>query len=350
MTIGYRIRQARKAARKSMRDLADEVGISAMAISKYERDINVPRSSVLIEIANALGFKVEYFFRPQVVTVTTPEFRCSTMSVKDETAVMACIEESLEPYLEVESLFPDEQTSFKAKYSVSTVEDAEDAAKKLRRKWNLGLAPIESLTEIFEEEGIKITLVDGVEGFDACTFEANGNPVIALRNDIPGDRQRFNLAHELGHIVLRIQDKLEDINEPAAYRFAGAFLVPANSMRQELGEERKTLSFPELYLLKQKYGMSMQAWVYRANDLGIITDNAKSDLFEEITRLGWRKVEPGKQIEPEVPRRFERLVYRALSEGYISRSRAEELMDRPIGGVAPEVLEYYEHTNDDTNH
>jgi transcriptional regulator with XRE-family HTH domain len=89
MTIGYRIRQARKAARKSMRDLADEVGISAMAISKYERDINVPRSSVLIEIANALGFKVEYFFRPQVVTVTTPEFRCSTMSVKDEAAVMA---------------------------------------------------------------------------------------------------------------------------------------------------------------------------------------------------------------------------------------------------------------------
>jgi len=337
MAIGYRIRQARKAAKMSLRNLAKEVSVSAMAISKYERDDITPSSDILLELASALDVKVEYFFRPKSVQVSKPVYRCqSSMGVKDEAAVMARIEKDIEKYLEVESLFPEEQSSIDFEFKISIVEDAEKAADELRMHWMLGIDPIENITELFEDNGVKISLVDGVDGFDACTFKANDNPVIAIRNDIPGDRQRFNLAHELGHIVLRIENK--DIEEKAAYRFAGAFLVPAVSMIQGIGEERSKLSLHELYYLKLKYGMSMQAWIYRANNLGIISNNLKSELFEEFSKKGWRREEPGSQIEAEVPRRFERLVYRALSEGYISRSRAEELLEVPVGGAVPEVL------------
>jgi len=347
MSIGYRIRQARKSAQKSMRDLASDVGISAMAISKYERDINVPRSSVLLAIAKALGVQVEYFFRPPHVTVTIPEHRrCSRMSANDEAAIIARTEEYLERYLEVESLFPDEKRSFEVKYLITSAEDAEEAAVKLRKKWKLGLDPIRNLTEIFEDEGIKVILTDGVEGFDICTFIVNGDPVFAIRNDFPGDSQRFNLVHELGFIILQNEKDKDEFYESTAHRFAGAFLVPADLVRKELGNNRKTLSITELYLLKHKYGMSMRAWVSRAHDLGIITDSARSKLVDEFVRLNWRNVEPGRILMPEISHRFERLVFRALSEGYISQSRAEELLAKPTGGSAPETVGYYEQIYD----
>ena len=58
MTIGGRIKQARKASNLSLRKLADKIGVSAMAISKYERDQDVPSSGVLLRLSQALKVKV----------------------------------------------------------------------------------------------------------------------------------------------------------------------------------------------------------------------------------------------------------------------------------------------------
>ena len=73
----------------------------------------------------------------------------------------------------------------------------------------------------------------------------------------------------------------------------------------------------------------------------IISKKTRLALFAEFGKRGWRQEEPGEQIPPELPRRFERLVYRALSEDYISRSRAEELLGLPVGGVSPEAFNVY---------
>jgi transcriptional regulator with XRE-family HTH domain len=63
MSIGERIKSARIMAGLSQRDLANAVIVSPMAISKYERDMDIPGSQILIQLARALGVKVEYFFR-----------------------------------------------------------------------------------------------------------------------------------------------------------------------------------------------------------------------------------------------------------------------------------------------
>jgi Zn-dependent peptidase ImmA (M78 family) len=320
-----------------------------MAISKYERDKNIPSSGVLLRFSDALNVPVEYFFRPQSVKVTAPTYRkLASLGARDEAAIIARIEESIERYFEVESLFPDEQNDFDFKASASSLASVENAVARLREKWDLGLSPIESLTELFEEHGLKIMLVDGLKGFDACTFYANGSPVITIKKEIPGDRQRFNLAHELGHLALQVKGKLDE--EKAAYRFAGAFLVPADTARQELGVKRRSLDPYELYLLKHKYGMSMQAWIYRAMDLRIISKSRARILFADFRKRGWHKNEPGEQLSSEAPRRFERLVLRALADDLISRSRAEELLGKPIGGLLPEVFEFYDVANIGTHH
>jgi Zn-dependent peptidase ImmA (M78 family) len=146
---------------------------------------------------------------------------------------------------------------------------------------------------------------------------------------VPGDRQRFSAAHELGHILIVTNGGLDA--ERACNRFAGAFLAPRQAVLRELGAERACLDLAELEMLKEKYGMSMQAWIHRAEELGIITAKAARRLRTAF-RGEARVTEPGPQVPQESPKRLRLLVRRALAEGIISRSRAAEL----LGGEMPE--------------
>ncbi|MAT40832.1 MAG: hypothetical protein CL609_00720 [Anaerolineaceae bacterium] len=326
MGIGERIKLARKWSRMSQEALSQQVQVSKMAISKYERNLDTPSSSVLLHLSSALNVPVEFFFRPPFIEINLKTFRKhATLKVKDQLAIEAQVQEWLERYLEIEGLMEDNKgVPLLPNYPVKDIEDIEEAALKLRKEWNLGSDAIENLMELLEDKGIKVGLVENFEKFDACTFVFDGDKIIVTRKGLEGDRQRFNLAHELGHLVLLISG---DINEEkSANRFAGAFLVPAITARRELGEKRTNLDVSELYLLKHKYGLSMQAWIYRARDLAIIDQTTFNQLFRQFSVQGWRKNEPGKPIQHETPRRIDRLIYRAISEEYISRSRAEELL------------------------
>jgi transcriptional regulator with XRE-family HTH domain len=330
MTIGQRIKQARKANNLSLRDLAEQAEISPMAISKYERDQDMPGSGVLLRLAQALNVSIDFFFRPAVAPVQLRAYRKHTaLGVKEQDAIQMRIQEWLERYLEVESLFPDEQRAVSLPVrAVRSLDQVEDVAEELRREWSLGYDPIENLTQLLEDQGVKVGLVSGFEHFDACTFMADGVPVIVTKAELPGDRQRFNLGHELGHLILEAQVELD--LEAACHRFVGAFLAPAHMARFELGSSRTTLDMNELYLLKQKYGLSMQAWIFRARDLGIISENTAARLFKHFRANGWHRREPGEAFPSEKPLRMERLIYRALAEDLISRSRAQELLGEPL--------------------
>jgi Zn-dependent peptidase ImmA (M78 family)/transcriptional regulator with XRE-family HTH domain len=345
MAIGERIRIARHAAGLSQRALAEKAGVSAMAVSKYERDLDIPGSGVLLRLAQALDVKTEYFLRPTTVTVSAPSYRRkASLPRKQEQAIMAQIQEWLERYLAVESFFGG-PTPFNLPAAMgrrmASLDDVEHIAVDLRREWNLGLAPIESVMEVLEDKGVKVGLVEGHEDFDGVRLQADdGIPVIVVKRDSPGDRQRFNLAHELGHLVLEPADGVDA--EKAAHRFAGAFLAPAQVARFELGERRQTLDFHELHLLKHKYGLSMQAWIYRARDLGVLSELAATRLFQEFRQRGWNRREPGDQIEPEEPQRMKRLVLRALAEDLISNSRASELLGMPLSAFWQQEAEQHE--------
>ncbi len=238
MTIGERIKMTRKANRMSMRKLALMAEISPMAISKYERGLDTPSSGVLLRIARALGIAVDYFFRPMTIEVKLQAYRKhSTLGIKEQGAIQMRIQEWLERYLEVESFFEDEnKRDVLPHYVVTTVNEVEKATRELRMTWSLGLDPIENLTQLLEDKGIKVGQVDGFEHFDACTFMAGQTPVIVTKSDLPGDRQRFNLGHELGHLVLEVSEDLD--SEKISHRFVGAFLAPEPAVRFELGNKR----------------------------------------------------------------------------------------------------------------
>jgi len=340
--IGERVRLARSAAGLSQRGLAEKVGVSAQAISKYERNEDIPSSGVLLRLARALGVKTEYFFRPVEVVLSQPEYRKrKAMKKKTEKMILGQVRDCLERRMQIEGILDKNRASkFELPEEVScrikSMADVEKVSEKLRLFWKLGFDPIDDLSETLEEHGIKIIPVSAEQSFDACTFWVNGEvPVIAVNKEFPGDRQRFSLAHELGHLVLK---KCEIDEEKTASRFAGAFLAPASAVVNELGKRRSKLSIYELHLLKHKYGLSMQAWIYRARDLNVISESAAKNLFKEFRARGWHIEEPGEQLRPEKNTRFERLVARALEEELISKARAAELLGMPVAKLGEKIF------------
>lgn len=337
--IGERIKQRRIALGLSLDDLASRTGnfVSKQAIHKYEQGASTPGSDVLIKLAEALGVKVEFFFRPQEqeVVLGEPAYRKhASASAKELKALSAKTQELLERYFFVESVISSHRsTGFSApartSRKVRKIEDAERLSLALRKRWKLGVDPIENVTEVFEDRGVKVILLEGNDTFDGLSCWANeAVPVIAIRSRIPGDRQRFSLAHELAHLLM---DLWKDVDaEKAAHRFAGSFLVPGEAAFQELGPKRRHIDVLELAMLKRKYGMSMQAWIYRAQDLQIISKSYASSLFALFRKNGWDKVEPGEQLPHEEPKRMERLVLRAASEGVVSPARAAELLGESL--------------------
>lgn len=327
MDIGQRIRQARLAQGTTMRQLAKKVGVSAAAISKYESGKNVPRPSILLKLARELQVKMSFLTRDVTISLAQPAFRKDrTLSERTQKAVIAKIMDDLEKYETVESLFPqDRWTLFEVGLNkVESIEDAENAAESLRELWKLGVGPIGDLTGCLEDRGVRVFKLTSVPRFDGFSCLMNDRvPVIAYSADIPGDRQRFTMAHELGHLILDVADVLD--KEKAANRFAGALLLPRATLLTKLGRSRSQLSLQELSLLKQKYGLNMQSISRRAHELGIIDEKTYKTIRQLFRRNGWTEREPGDQIASEQPRRYSLLLLQAMAERLITPSTAADL-------------------------
>lgn len=208
-------------------------------------------------------------------------------------------------------------------------EEVETQAERLRRLWRLGLDAISNMTELLESQGIKVVLIGGEIWFDGLLATVHENrPVIVIGKEWPGERQRMTLAHELGHLILRpTGDRREQ--EIKAKRFGGAFLVPAEAARVELGSHRKTLDWGDLFTLKRKHGVGMRAWLIRAKDLEIIKENRYVSLLKYYNKRGWNRGEPF-PLRQEEPTRFMWLPYQALAEAFIREAKAAELDGLPL--------------------
>lgn len=338
--IGERIQQARKSAGLSLRALAEKAGVSAMAISKYENDQSTPSSRVLLALAKALGVRTEYFFRQVEVELEDVNHReHEALPEKEERKVLADVKEQLERWLTLEEVIPSPwgkafDLPKKLPKQVASYDDIEEIAISVRDHWRLGLGPIPDLIDTLEARGIKvlITRYDGHKHFNGLSARLKGAPVVVVGQHWTGDRQRFTLAHELGHLVLndRLAQNLDE--EKACHRFAGAFLVPKPKVLECLGEKRAWLEPQELHLLKHEWGLSMQAWSFRAKELKVINQQTNRRIWSEYMQH-WKtaKLEPGKEYKAEQPRLFPQTVYRALAEDLISESKAAELLGMPLG-------------------
>jgi Zn-dependent peptidase ImmA (M78 family) len=215
---------------------------------------------------------------------------------------------------------------------VNALDTPADAARILRRDWQIAAGPIVRLVEVIEEAGGFVLIRDlGTRKLDAVSQWAEGEaPLFLLSQQAPTDRMRWSLAHELGHIVMHAEPGSSSVQERQADEFASEFLMPASDIRAGL---RGEVDLNKLLSLKQRWGVSMAALARRALSLNVVSDWQYRNLMVEMSALGYRTQEPG-SIAPEHPRRLRGLVTRLVDELDYS---AQQIADAV--GLLPEELD-----------
>ncbi len=350
--LGDKLRLARKKMGLSLRGLSkklkEEARVSAQAIGKYERGEMVPSSTVLIALSQALAEPVDYFMSPMDAKLRDVDFRKkSGISARDQARVRSAVLDHAERYLVIENILELNSATWNAPckpVALGNIEDAEVLAQKVRRKWDLGGGPIPDMTELLEEQGLKVLAIglpEKVAGLTCLVEHMDSSipvPMIAVNATHGVERRRMTLAHELAH---RVIDPASSVNlGKAATRFAGAFLIPAAHLKREVGKDRHSVKGNEIMALKHRYRVSAVSLLVRMEQVGIIRSSKLAYMMQTEGR-GWRTQEPQpiKDDVTEKATRFKRLCFRALNEGEISLPKTSELLRTPVVEIWQERMQ-----------
>jgi Zn-dependent peptidase ImmA (M78 family)/transcriptional regulator with XRE-family HTH domain len=153
----------------------------------------------------------------------------------------------------------------------------EKLAERLREYWMLPRGPIGDLTQVIEDAGGIVVLCRfGTNLLDGISFRSAGlPPIFCMNREVPGDRYRFSLAHELGHMVMHTLPDDDAKMEEQAHRFAAAFLMPAQDIRAHLA----TPKLSALGRAKAYWRVSIKALIRRSYELKLITDSQYKNLM-----------------------------------------------------------------------
>lgn len=287
------LKTGRQARGLSQTELARISGLTQGAISKYENGVLDPTEDAVAKLAAALRFPVPFFYqrdRALGLPLSVQYRRRAGVGQKAMEQLEAEINLRLmhlrrllsavnfDPELPLPRLDCDEYGG-----------DGEAIAEMTRRLWQMPSGPVRSLTDVVERAGCVVFQCNfETIGVDGLTIRASGlPPCIFLNSAMPGDRQRFTLAHELGHVIMHWFPSKD--MEREANAFAAAFLMPARDVKPQLTGR---LTLQRLASLKPLWKTSMGALLYRAKTLGTITEAQADYLWRQYSKAGYRKSEP----------------------------------------------------------
>jgi len=248
--------------------------LTKAAISKYENGKSVHRSTTLRALASSLECSPDYLLSELSTSIEWLRFRRKTSLTKRlEAEVKETARQWLEAKLLVEEHIGERSPVVELpSVAASDAEDAEKVAEDLRERWGIGDWPIESISVAMEKAGVDVISVDVDEDIDGLSGIANRElRFVVVASGVPVDRLRMNLAHELGHVVIDPTDD-EKFDEKVAFRFGAALIAPRSIVFERIGRLRHTISLQELLLIKEEYGISIQALIRRCFDLGIMSE------------------------------------------------------------------------------
>jgi len=338
-TFAQRLINARRIRGYSQRELSSrlEGRVSSNAIAKYETGKMLPSSQNLIAIAEALDFDLDYFFRPFTVNVDPSSFefrKRSSLPAKKETSIKENIALSIEKYMEIEAITND-SVRFGLSYGdilLRTDNDARSIGARFRQDLNLGIDCISTPIEVLESNGVKVIEIDTDPKFDGSCVRDLDLPVIVLNRNLISERRRLTLFHELAHLILTFDEGANV--ERLCNVFANEVLLPSAVLKSLLGEHRRNLSWKELKLIQGGFGISVDAIMVKAKQIGIISESVHRSLCIDMNRnLELKKRVQESAYPKEMSSRFERLVYKALADAMITVSKAASLLGTSVDEV-----------------
>ena len=342
--FGDRLKRARIMRNLSMDALCEKIGkaVSKQAISKYEKGESLPGSHILILLSQALDVKPDYFFRESQFAISNIEFRKKAkMGAKEIESIKEEIRDIIERYLEIEDVW-DYVPSFSNPVKdapVASDKDVYDVVRELKNAWNIGEDGILSVTDLLESKNIKVVEITADAPFDGLSGYVNNDenmPFVVVNKSFDVERLRFTALHELGHLVMILPEEIEKKEkERLCHLFASEMLISRDLFIEAHGERRNDISLRELKVLQTVYGISVDALMFKAKTLGIISESKYTSfcIRKNKSRALKRAVEESSYKGTEESSRFDRLVYRALASDMISCSKAAALLNEPMEDV-----------------
>lgn len=328
--IGERLMQAREARGLTAVSLAEMIGVRSANISNYERKKQTPSAEVMERIAGVLNQPQAFFLRPIAVASEGVWWRSMSAAAKGA-RVRALARHSwlreIIAYLSEFVEFPDVNLpDFTPPDDIREIrmEDIEGIALDCRRFWNVGMGPVADIVLLLENNGIIVSRGElAAEKLDAYSQRPtdSAHPLVFIGSDkASAARNRFDAAHELGHLVLHRNVDAERISgsatfrliEDQAHRFAAAFNLPAEEFANQLWAP----TLDAFLALKPHWKVAIGAMIMRCGQLGIVTDEQATRLWINMSRRRWRTREPlDDRIPPEEPRVLRRSFELLINEG-----------------------------------
>lgn len=275
--FGNNLKLARILNGLTLAELAEKIDTSRQYVHQLETQSRVPSYELILELSQHLKVKEGFFYVAPtgVLDDSSVHFRSnrtakqsSRIHAKANVALFIRLIDFLSGYIN----FP--EVNFPSDDKISTNTEIERVSERARSYWELGLGPIDSMTQIVECAGAITTTFEGVSNDVDALSSVIKRPVI-VRNDAkdsPG-RLRFDIAHELGHLIMH-----EGVvtgckkTEAQANRFASSFLMPRSSFVKEFKVGTR-MDWKMLSRLKERWGTSKAAILYRARQLELLTES-----------------------------------------------------------------------------
>lgn len=344
MISGDRIRQAREIREITQAELASAVGVDQSHVSFIEQGAREPSDKVLKAIALHTAFPVSFFRRE-----SGPDFPLGSLLYRRRSTLRSHHRDRLRQLarlsFELTEILSNSIPIPELRLPTSAAEP-KLAAQLVRA--SLGLSPdtpIKNLINLLERAGVLVLAVPAriveCDAFSAFIGSPQRRAVVVVAAGNPGDRLRFSVAHELGHLVMhqRTNSDIQQI-ERAANVFAAEFLLPEVAMRQEF---TSPLTLTALAALKSRWGVSIQALTMRARDLRVITEAQTQYIFKRLSVRGWRSSEPV-EIPVERPRMMRKMA--EMTNGSpINYARLASLVGISVV-LAKDIMELYASSSD----
>lgn len=305
MVNGERVKQARELRGFTQTELAKRINDKQSKISQIESGYKAASQEVLEAIAFQTGFPISFFRQTASI-----EFPLGSLLFRAKTSLTSRERDMARQYgklvLEIAEKMETHISKLPLRLPRLSNIDPVNAAQLTRSE--LGLSPdtpIQNLISVLEKNGVLVLVlpvsISDHDAYSVWTITDESRPVMVVSGETSGDRLRFSIAHELGHLVMHHSIKGDiSVFEQEANRFAGEFLVPELAARQEM---LPPITLFGLSQLKPKWKVSIQALCRRAMDLEIITYRQYTYLMQQISIRGWRKREPSNLDVPvERPR------------------------------------------------
>lgn len=283
--------------------LAKTISSTQATVSRYESGLITPIEEHLSRIADALDRPLSFFFLEERTYGASSMFhrRRKNLTLTEEKRIHAQVNE-LRIRASILLIEAEIESRFCFHRLALDQDGPEKAAQKLRQLWQLPGGPVRSVVASIERAGGIVFRcpfgTDKVDGVSQWPLDSDGAPpVLFVREDCPGDRQRFTLSHEIAHLVMHHLPTEDPENE--ADRFASEFLMPA----REIAPELDRLTLQKAAALKCYWKVSMAAIIRRAFDLARITERQYRYFNIEMAKRGYKKCEPA-LIPSEEPSLF----------------------------------------------